>query len=64
MPVRYTVKELIKIIEADGWVLNRAKGSHYIYLHKNKKGSVTIPFHKGTIHPFVVNSVLKQAGLK
>lgn len=57
-------RELEKIILNDGWVYKAAVGSHYQYLHPIKKGKVTIPNHKGDISKGVVNSVLKQAGLK
>jgi predicted RNA binding protein YcfA (HicA-like mRNA interferase family) len=59
------VREVIKILEKDGWYLIRTKGSHRQYKHPTKKGLVTIAGHlsddlsKGTL-----NSVLKQAGLK
>lgn len=53
-------RDLIKLIEADGWYLEVIKGSHHHYKHQVKKGKVTIPhLPKGT-----VNSILKQAGLK
>ncbi len=59
------VRELIKIIEKDGWILVATKGSHRQYKHSLKSGKVTVPGHwnddvaKGTL-----NSVLKQAQLK
>jgi len=59
------VKEVIKMIEQDGWFMVRIKGSHRQYKHHNKKGVVTIAGHlnddlaKGTL-----NSVFRQAGLK
>lgn len=59
------VKEIIKIIEQDGWFMVRIKGSHRQFTHDNKKGVVTIAGHlndelaKGT-----VNSILKQVDLK
>ncbi len=34
--MRKKVKELIEIIEADGWVLSRQKGSHKQYKHSIK----------------------------
>lgn len=36
------IKEIIKIIQADGWTLNRTKGSHKQFKHPNKPGLVTI----------------------
>jgi predicted RNA binding protein YcfA (HicA-like mRNA interferase family) len=59
------VKEIIKIIEQDGWSMVRIKGSHRQFKHDKKKGLVTIAGHlnddlaKGTI-----NSIIKQASLK
>ncbi len=59
------VREVIKLIEADGWVLIRTRGSHRQYKHPSKKGLVTIAgklssdMARGTL-----NSVLKQAEIK
>jgi len=60
------VKELIKIIEADGWYLVRQKGSHMQFKHIIKKGVVTIAVHKMSddIAKGTLNSILKQADLK
>jgi predicted RNA binding protein YcfA (HicA-like mRNA interferase family) len=37
------VKQIIKIIEQDGWYLARTKGSHRQYKHQIKIGLVTVP---------------------
>ncbi|CAN5252176.1 type II toxin-antitoxin system HicA family toxin [soil metagenome] len=59
------VKEIIKLIEQDGWFLKRTKGSHHQYKHETKSGTVTIAGHpKDDLHPKTENSILKQAGLK
>lgn len=57
-------RETEKIILADGWYLVDIKGSHHQYKHPSKTGKVTIPNHPGDIPKRVVNSILKQAGLK
>ena len=64
--MRKTVKQIITLIEADGWYLSRQKGSHKQYIHPIKKGVVTVPDHgKNTeLDHFVVSSIMKQAGLK
>jgi predicted RNA binding protein YcfA (HicA-like mRNA interferase family) len=64
--MRKKVKEMIEILEADGWFLSRQKGSHKQYKHSIKKGIVTIPDHgkNDELESFLVNSILKQAGLK
>lgn len=37
------VKDIIKLIEDDGWYYVRTKGSHRQYKHTIKKGRVTVP---------------------
>ncbi len=57
-------RELEKIILADGWVLKKVIGSHYQYIHPDKRGKLTIPRHSKDLKTPIVQSVLKQAGLK
>lgn len=57
-------RELIKMLEADGWQLVAVKGSHHQYKHSSKQGRVTVPHPKKDLPPGTLNSVLKQAGLK
>ncbi len=59
------VKELIKLIEKDGWFLVRTKGSHRQFHHSTKSGTVTIAGKESVDVPIgTLNSILKQAGLK
>lgn len=59
------VREAIKLIEQNGWYLDRIRGSHRQYKHHTKPGLVTIPGKMGDeLAPGTLNSVLKQAGLK
>ena len=65
MPDRLTVRELIRLIEDDGWFLNRTRGSHRQFKHAIKKGTVTIAGKPSdTMHPKTLSSVLKQAQLE
>lgn len=41
-PPRLTVREIIRLLEADGWYLVATKGSHRQYKHKIKAGRVTV----------------------
>lgn len=60
-----TVREAIRIVEADGWFLSRQNGSHRQYVHATKPGVVTIAGkNKQDLDPGTYNSILKQAGLK
>jgi predicted RNA binding protein YcfA (HicA-like mRNA interferase family) len=59
------VRELITLVEADGWVLVRTKGSHRQFQHPLKPGTVTVAGNLGIdVPPGTLDSVLKQAGLK
>jgi len=59
------LREVIKLIENDGWYLVRTRGSHRQYRHSTKMGLVTISGHlNDNIAKGTLNSVLKQAGLK
>lgn len=59
------IKEVLKLIEKDGWFQVAQKGSHKQFKHPQKTGRVTIAgkqsddIDKGTL-----NSILKQAKLK
>lgn len=58
------VRDVIKLIEADGWYLVATRGSHRHYKHPAKSGRVTIAGHPGDdLAPGTLNSVLKQARL-
>ena len=59
------VREVIKLIEADGWQLIRTRGDHRQYRHPTKPGKVTVPGKlTSTVKPGTLNSILHQAGLK
>jgi predicted RNA binding protein YcfA (HicA-like mRNA interferase family) len=58
------VREMIKLIESDGWTLARTKGSHRQYVHPKKPGVVTIAGKPSADLPVgTERSILKQAGL-
>jgi predicted RNA binding protein YcfA (HicA-like mRNA interferase family) len=59
------IRDIIRLIEKDGWYLVSTKGSHRQYKHPTKPGRVTIAgnFNDDLAHG-TLNSVLKQAKLK
>ncbi len=62
---RVKVKELIALLESDGWTLVRMKGSDRHFHHPSKPGTVTVAGKASVdIPPGTLNSALKQAGLK
>lgn len=59
------VKEVIELLERDGWYLVRTRGSHRQYKHPVKKGKVTVAGKPSDdLGPGTLNSILKQGGLK
>ena len=59
------IRDVIRLIEDDGWFLVVTKGSHRQYKHPSKPGRVTIGGHPGDdLAPGTLNSVLKQAGVR
>ena len=59
------IRDVIRMLEEDGWRLARQRGSHRQYKHPAKPGLVTIAGKGGDdLAPGTLNSVLKQAGLK
>ena len=59
------VRDLLKVLEEDGWYLARTRGSHRQYKHDRKPGLVTVAGKASEdLAPGTLNSVLKQAGLK
>ena len=59
------IRDVIKLVEEDGWYLVATKGSHRQYKHSTKPGRVTIAGHlSDDLAPGTVNSVFKQAQLE
>ena len=59
------VRDVIRMIEDDGWCLAATRGSHRQYKHRERPGRITVPGHlNDDLAPGTVNSILKQAGLK
>lgn len=56
-------RNIIKLLEKDGWKLFATKGSHCHYKHPIKCDKVTVPHHKKDLPKGTVKSILKQAGL-
>ncbi len=57
-------REIIKLVEQDGWRLHSIAGSHQQYKHPIKSGRVTIAGKAGKDVPEGTRkSILRQAGL-
>lgn len=59
------VKELIELLEEQGWFPVRQKGSHRQFHHPSKRGTVTVSGKPNVDIPVgTLQNILKQAGLK
>ncbi len=59
------VRDLIKLVERDGWKLVRTTGSHRHFRHPDKPGTVTIPGHPSDEVAIGTElSIYKQAGIR
>ena len=65
---RYKVKEIIELLEADGWVEMKRRhtsGDHRQFKHPMKPGKVTVRGKDNEVlSQFLLNSIWKQAGWK
>jgi predicted RNA binding protein YcfA (HicA-like mRNA interferase family) len=55
-------RELVKLLEENGWRLDRINGSHYV-MKKDKKTEI-IPVHNVDLPTGLLNAILKRTGLK
>lgn len=57
-------REVIKILEEDGWYKVNVTGSHHQFKHPTKKGRVTVKHPDKDIPIKTLKSIEKQSGLK
>ena len=59
------VREVLRMLQDDGWILVATRGSHRQFKHTGKPGRVTVPGKPSDdLAPGTLNSILKQSGLK
>jgi predicted RNA binding protein YcfA (HicA-like mRNA interferase family) len=59
------VRELVAVLEEQGWFQVRQKGSHRQFHHPTRPGTVAVSGKPGVdVPPGTLHSILKQAGLK
>jgi predicted RNA binding protein YcfA (HicA-like mRNA interferase family) len=59
------LREVIKRLEADGWYLDRTKGSHRQFKHPDKPGTVTVSGKPNVDVPIgTLKNIWRQAQLE
>lgn len=63
MPMK--VREVIRLLEKQGWVEMRARCSHRHFKHPEKSSLITVPGNEGKeLAPGTLNDIFKKAGFK
>ena len=57
-------RDVIRALQADGWVQVAQKGSHVQFKHPSKPGRVTVPHPKRDLPAGTLRSIERQAGLR
>lgn len=60
----YSSREVLKLLEADGWYLVNVVGSHHQFKHPVKKGRVTVKHPDKDIPLKTLKSIERQSGLR
>jgi len=58
-----TGREVIKLLEKNGWLLDRIRGSHHIMIKEDK--TLSVPVHGSKdMGKGLLNKLLKEGGVK
>ncbi len=55
-------KDLLKLLQKNGWVVKRVKGSHHVMQKDNKIQIIAV--HNKDVPTGLLNKILKETGLK
>ena len=59
-----TSKEMIKLLEQNGFICVRQNGSHKFFTNSKTKKMTTVPLHSKDLPKGTEHKILKDAGLK
>lgn len=58
-----TPKDIVRILKKKGFVLDRSRGSHQVWLHPVSRKRAVVPMHNKDIPIGTLYAILKQAGI-
>lgn len=58
-----TPRQLIKVLEANGWELDRVRGSHHVFKHPDFYDHLVVPVHSRQIGRGLLATILKGAAI-
>lgn len=56
-------QKLAKVLEKKGFVLDRIRGSHHVYVHPETKVTISLPVHRKEIKTGILLDAMRQAGI-
>lgn len=56
-------KDIVKILLQKGFVLDRSRGSHQVWLHPVSRKRTIVPMHNKDLPTGTFYTILKQAGI-
>ena len=59
-----TAREMIKLLEANGFRKERSNGSHQFFRNPDTGRTTIVPVHAKDLKPGTERQILKQVGLK
>ena len=59
-----TPREIIRLLEANGFHKVRSCGSHFFFRNESTKATVLVPMHAKDLGKGLEQKILKDAGLK
>ncbi|MCL2050410.1 MAG: type II toxin-antitoxin system HicA family toxin [Lachnospiraceae bacterium] len=60
----YSSREVISMLEADGWFEINQEGSHKQFKHNSKKGKVTVNHPVKDMNVKTLKSIERQSGIR
>lgn len=58
-----SAKDLVRILQQHGFLLDRTSGSHQIWLHPDSRKRTIVPMHNKDLPRGTLYAILKQAGI-
>ena len=56
-------KQLIRVLEKQGWRLARVKGSHHHFRHPDHASVISVPMHARDVKRGTLSGILSDAGI-
>ncbi len=59
-----TSKDVVRILQEKGFLLDRSRGSHQVWLHPVSNKRAVVPMHNKDLPTGTLYAILKQAGIE